>query len=129
MIELNDYYEDRGIVKYNGFYLSEHTADINTASIERNKVIAGRDQMSMELIFEIVDFAIYKNKRISIQLGCVAKFQKINRLAHFLLMAYAVFNKFSISSYGEKSKRLISLRLSLYNAETTSIPLIVAAAV
>lgn len=61
--------------------------------------------------------------------GCVAKFQKINRLAHFLLMAYAVFNKFSISSHGEKSKRLISLRLSLYNAETTSIPLIVAAAV
>ena len=69
MIELNDYYEDRGIVKYNGFYLSEHTADINKASTERNKVIAGRDQMSMELIFEIVDFAIYKNKRISIQLN------------------------------------------------------------
>ena len=69
MIELNDYYEDRGIVKYNGFYLSEHTADINKSSNERNKIIAGRDQMSMELIFEIVDFAIYKNKRISIQLN------------------------------------------------------------
>jgi hypothetical protein len=69
MIELNDYYKDRGIVKYNGFYLSEHTADINKTSTERNKVIAGRDQMSMELIFEIVDFAIYKNKRISIQLN------------------------------------------------------------
>ncbi len=42
---------------------------MNKASTERNKVIAGRDQMSMELIFEIVDFAIYKNKRISIQLN------------------------------------------------------------
>ncbi|MFW3539820.1 hypothetical protein [Vagococcus fluvialis] len=69
MIELNDYYKDRGIVKYNGFYLSEHTADINKTSTERNKVIAGRHQMSMELIFEIVDFVIYKNKRISIQLN------------------------------------------------------------
>ena len=69
MIELNDYYEDRGIVKYNGFYLSEHTSDISKASTERNKVIAGRDQMSMELIFEIVDFVIYKNKRISVQLN------------------------------------------------------------
>ncbi|MDT2782968.1 hypothetical protein P7H41_13555 [Vagococcus fluvialis] len=69
MIELNDYYKDRGIVKYNGFYLFEHTADINKTSTERNKVIAGRHQMSMELIFEIVDFVIYKNKRISIQLN------------------------------------------------------------
>ncbi|WP_428749278.1 hypothetical protein [Vagococcus fluvialis] len=66
---MNDYYKDRGIVKYNGFYLSEHTADINKTSTERNKVIAGRDQMSMELIFEIVDFVIYKNKRISVQLN------------------------------------------------------------
>lgn len=91
MIELNDYYEDRGIVKYNGFYLSEHTADINKASTERNKVIAGRDQMSMELIFEIVDFAIYKNKRISIQLN-------IKDIEGDFLEDYTGF----VSGYGER---------------------------
>ena len=43
-------------------------------------------------------------------------------------MIYAALNRFSILSHKEQSKILISLRLSLYNAETTSISLIVAAA-
>ncbi|MBO0477966.1 hypothetical protein DOK76_12910 [Vagococcus sp. DIV0080] len=68
MIELNDYYHDRGIVKYNVFFLSEHTSGIEKTSSERNRVIADREKMSEELIFEIIDFSIYKNKKISIQL-------------------------------------------------------------
>lgn len=68
-MKLNDYYHDRGIVKYNGFFLSEHTADLNKEQKETNKVIAAKEQMSEELIFEIIDFAIFKNKKIAVQLN------------------------------------------------------------
>ena len=44
-------------------------------------------------------------------------------------VAYAAWNRFSISFHGEKSKSKISLRCSLYRAETISMPLIVIAAV
>ncbi|WP_342230421.1 TraB/GumN family protein, partial [Enterococcus faecalis] len=50
---------------------------------------------SVELVKEVIERV--QPDTVSIELdkkrGCVAKFQKINRLAHFLLMAYAVFNK------------------------------------
>lgn len=68
-MRLNDVYQDRGIVKYNGFFLSEHTTSLNNEQKETGKIIKGKEQMSETLIFEIIDFAIFKSKRISIQLN------------------------------------------------------------
>lgn len=68
-MRLNDIYNDRGIQKYSGFYLSEHTNKLDYSEIERNRFFEGRVQMSEELIFQIIDFAIFKNKKLSIQLN------------------------------------------------------------
>ncbi len=62
-------------------------------------------------------------------LGSVANLKKSKDYPKFLSIYHAALNRLSISSHGEKSKRVISLRLSLYKAETTSIPLMVVAAV
>jgi len=68
-MRLNDIYHDRGIQKYNGFFLSEHTENLTNERIHSTETILAKEQMSEELIFETIDFAIYKQKKISIQLN------------------------------------------------------------
>ncbi|MGY3765381.1 hypothetical protein ACWOAH_02345 [Vagococcus vulneris] len=69
MIRLNDYYKDRGIVKYQGFFLSEHTTSIMNEESDRNLEIFGKEQMSEEQIMELIERAIMKQQRISVQLN------------------------------------------------------------
>lgn len=68
-MRLNDYYKDRGVQKYNGFYLSEHTSTLGRTDRERLTKHSGRDEQSEELIFEIIDNSILRHIRISIQLN------------------------------------------------------------
>lgn len=67
-MKLNDVYQDRGIQKYSGFFLSEHTAELNKDITKNNKVVLGKEKMTEELIFEVIDFSIYKNTQVAIQL-------------------------------------------------------------
>lgn len=69
MIRLNDIYQDRGIQKYNGFFLSEHTTSLNENDSEQSTIIPAKKQQSETLIFEIIDFAIFKNIKLAIQLN------------------------------------------------------------
>ncbi len=68
-MELNAYYNDRGVKKYNGFYLSEHTATLDKERNNRYATIAGKDEMSPEQLYEVIDYALFKSKEVSIQLN------------------------------------------------------------
>ena len=66
-IELNDYYQDRGIKKYLGFYLSEHTREIHHASEQSNEIYTGKPMMSYEDIFSVINESILKDQPVMIQ--------------------------------------------------------------
>lgn len=68
-MELNNYYEDRGMMKYNGFYLSEHTSSLEKERNKRYGVITGKDEMSVESIYEVIDYSLFKHQQVSMQLN------------------------------------------------------------
>ena len=68
-MELNRYYEDRGMMKYNGFYLSEHTASIEKDRNNRYAVIAGKDEMAESDMYQLIEYALFKYQQVSIQLN------------------------------------------------------------
>lgn len=68
-MELNQYYEDRGMMKYNGFYLSEHTASLKKEITNCYAIIAGKDEMTVDQIYELIDYALFKNQQVSIQVN------------------------------------------------------------
>lgn len=67
-MEAKQTYQDRGMMKWIGFYLSDHTAVLSKESKERNRINVGKEQMSLEEIGETLQQAYLKNKRIAIQL-------------------------------------------------------------
>ncbi|MGX7196149.1 hypothetical protein [Enterococcus olivae] len=62
-------YEDRKKLKWLGFYLSEHTAQINTQKSEQEHRIQGKPQMSETEINQCLQTAILKNQTLAIQLN------------------------------------------------------------
>lgn len=68
-MKLNNYYEDRRIVKYNGFFLSEHTSKLSKDATTTSKYNVGKEIMSLEKITEILDYAVLKNLTVSLQLN------------------------------------------------------------
>lgn len=70
-IRLNEHYHDRGIVKYNGFYTSEHTAILQSNKQKRSKINQQLRQMTPEEISIIIENAILKQQYLSIQLESV----------------------------------------------------------
>ena len=68
-MELNQYYEDRGMMKYNGFYLSEHTASLKKERDNFYAIIAGKDEMTVDQIYEVIDYALFKDQQVSIQVN------------------------------------------------------------
>lgn len=66
-IELNHYYHDRGIKKYMGFYLSEHTREIHHAEEQSKEFYFGKPMMDYEEIFDIINEAILKDTPVRIQ--------------------------------------------------------------
>lgn len=66
-IELNHYYHDRGIKKYLGFYLSEHTRELHNMEEQATMVNHGKPMMDFEDIMAIVNDAIVKDFGVIIQ--------------------------------------------------------------
>ena len=71
MNDLNDEYRDRGIKKWAGFYLSEHTATQETLTAEKKKVNSQKKQMDSKEIASVINEAILKNKLVAIQIEAV----------------------------------------------------------
>lgn len=61
-------YHDRGMMKWIGFYLSDHTAVLNKEANQRKQLYLDKGQMSMEAIGECLQVAYLQNKRVAIQL-------------------------------------------------------------
>ena len=68
---LNEEYHDRGIKKWAGFYLSEHTAAQEHLTAEMKKVNPQKKQMDSEEITSVINEAILKNKSVAIQIEAV----------------------------------------------------------
>ncbi|MGF2054296.1 hypothetical protein [Vagococcus fluvialis] len=68
-MELNRYYENRGMMKYFGFMLSEHNAQIANDDAERYLVIPGKEEMSQEHIYEVFETAIRNSQQVAIQIN------------------------------------------------------------
>lgn len=64
-------YQDRGIQKWNGFYLSEHTASIEKVTALENKIIPKKRQMSEGEIGQLLEFAFSNHRQVFIQVEMV----------------------------------------------------------
>ncbi len=62
-------YDDRGMAKWLGFYLSEHTSEMEKDSILRNKVFVRKQAMSEGEISHTLEFAFKQRKSVTIQLA------------------------------------------------------------
>lgn len=61
-------YHDRGMLKWMGFYLSEHTAALSKEKSERNLIITGKAKMELLEIEALLEQAFRKDMLIAIQL-------------------------------------------------------------
>lgn len=62
-------YEDRKKLKWVGFFLSEHTADITRIDKELKYTCPAKPEMAEEEINEFLQAAITKSKKLAIQLN------------------------------------------------------------
>lgn len=60
-------YNDRGRLKWAGFYLSDHTEEIDADNEQRANRNLAKEQMTTEEIAELLSFAVKKNKTVYIQ--------------------------------------------------------------
>lgn len=60
-------YQDRGMGKWGGFYLSEHTAEISKDDKQRKKINVKKERMTAEEIDQVLHAARLKTEMISIQ--------------------------------------------------------------
>lgn len=65
-------YQDRGMKKWAGFYLSEQTAMINKVKKESNHINKPKVLMNEIEISRIIEFAVIKRSLVSIQLDMVS---------------------------------------------------------
>lgn len=74
---INDFfahdYHDRGMVKWQGFYLSDHAAALNKQTNQLNQKYPKKAKQSLEAITEILSTAYNKKKEVTIQLKEVDK--------------------------------------------------------
>ncbi|HCT4835118.1 TPA: hypothetical protein OTY75_002617 [Enterococcus faecium] len=60
-------YNDRGRLKWAGFYLSDHTEEIDADNEQRANNNLAKEQMTTEEIAEVLNAAVIKNRSVSIQ--------------------------------------------------------------
>lgn len=63
----NERYVDRGVVKWMGMFLSEHTASIQMDKKKRSFIVEKKEQMNETDIYSILNEAITNNSMIIIQ--------------------------------------------------------------
>ena len=61
-------YHDRGMMKWQGFYLSDHTAALNQQNQQLNAVYVPRPQQSLAVITEVLADAYQRQQPVIIQL-------------------------------------------------------------
>ncbi|MGY3703983.1 hypothetical protein BW731_01995 [Vagococcus martis] len=66
-IELNHHYHDRGIKKYLGFYLSEHTRELHHMDEKHSTYHVGKSMMDFEEILSVINESILKQVPVRIQ--------------------------------------------------------------
>lgn len=64
-------YHDRGMMKWQGFYLSDHTAALNKQNQQLNAVYVPRPQQSLATITEVLADAYQRQQPVIIQLKTV----------------------------------------------------------
>ena len=64
-------YHDRGMMKWQGFYLSDHTAALNQQNQQLNAVYVPRPQQSLAVITEVLADAYQHQQPVTIQLKTV----------------------------------------------------------
>ncbi|WP_314060367.1 hypothetical protein [uncultured Vagococcus sp.] len=62
-----DNYHDRGMKKWAGFYLSEHTAIMEKLKLTEIQLIPQKEQQSPEVISQFLETAILKGLGVSVQ--------------------------------------------------------------
>lgn len=60
-------YNDRGRLKWAGFYLSDHTEEIDADNEQRSNQNLAKEQMATEEISKILKTALIKNRSVCIQ--------------------------------------------------------------
>lgn len=63
----HDYY-DRGMIKWQGFYLSDHTAALNKQKSKSNQEYNYKQQQSLQVITSILASAYNNHQEVTIQL-------------------------------------------------------------
>lgn len=63
----NERYVDRGVVKWMGMFLSEHTASIQTDKKKRSFIVEKKEKMNEINIYSILNEAITNNSMVIIQ--------------------------------------------------------------
>ena len=64
-------YEDRKKLKWNGFFLSEHTATVAREKKQRDNVISPKEKLTEEEIGSVLSEALVKGKQVAVQLDKV----------------------------------------------------------
>ena len=64
-------YHDRGMMKWQGFYLSDHSAALNQQNRQLNAVCVPRPQQSVAVITEVLADAYQRQQPVTIQLKTV----------------------------------------------------------
>ncbi|MEO1771710.1 hypothetical protein [Candidatus Enterococcus ferrettii] len=67
-LEAKQNYQDRGMIKWIGFYLSDHTALLNKDNQQRYKENLQKSQQTLEEIGLLLQQSYTQNKRIALQL-------------------------------------------------------------
>ncbi len=60
-------YNDRGRLKWAGFYLSDHTEEIDADNEQRANQNLAKEQTTTEEIMEVLNAAVIKNRSVCIQ--------------------------------------------------------------
>lgn len=68
LLEAKRTYQDRGMMKWTGFYLSDHTATLEKDGKRRSKINPQKIMMSAEEIDLVIQTAYTQFKRVAIQL-------------------------------------------------------------
>lgn len=61
-------YHDRGMIKWQGYMLSDHTSALKKENEQRDTVIEPKPVMTAEEIGEVLEQSYANNKRVSLQL-------------------------------------------------------------
>ncbi|MGX6407533.1 hypothetical protein [Lactiplantibacillus plantarum] len=64
-------YHDRGLMKWQGFYLSDHTAALNQQKVHDQQQYPAKPQQSLSIIGQILSTAYTQNQPVNLQLNSV----------------------------------------------------------